>query len=178
MNNPGMDLEIWKQLREKWADLDAKGHMLKIDFQLIEHPMEEHDILAIDVVQYIDGKPVTETVQRCAREAYALLGIEDLSIEQLTEVFKEMMSQLRSQSNLNHVDVIVTMTVTSPISGELQGLFEVPDAPVQSNVLLNHRHYYVLSALRDKMIELRDERWSKVRAVYHAGELDFYFHYA
>jgi hypothetical protein len=178
MNNPGMDLEIWKQLREKWADLDAKGHKLKIDFQLIEHPMEEHDILAIDVVQYIDEKPVTETVQRCAREAYALLGIEDLSIEQLTEAFKKMMSQLRSQSKLNDVDVVVTMTLTSPTSGELQGRFEVPNAPVQSNILVNYQHYYVLSALRDKMIELRGEPWNKVAAVYHAGELEFDFDYS
>jgi len=35
MNNPGIDLETWKQLREKWTELDAAGHKIKVDFKLI-----------------------------------------------------------------------------------------------------------------------------------------------
>ncbi len=132
MNNPGMDFEIWEQLRKKWIDLDAKGHELKIDFQLIADPIEEHNILAIDVIQYIDGKPVTETVQHNLDEVYGALGI---------------------------------------------GL-EVPDAPVQSSVLVNYQHYYVLNAIRDRMTEMLGKSWKQVRAVYHSGNLEFYFDYS
>jgi hypothetical protein len=177
MNNPGMDFEIWKRLREKWTEMDAKGHKLKIDFQLIAHPTEKNNVLAIDVIQYIDGKPVTETVQREARQAYALLGIDKLSQESLTEIFKAMMLQLGTQSKLSDVEVVVTMSPTSPTSGELTGYLQVPDAPVQTPVLLNFQYYYVLSALRDKMIESSGKPWSQVRAVYHSGNLDFHFEY-
>jgi hypothetical protein len=178
MNNPGMDFEIWKQLKKKWTDLDAKGHRLKIDFQLIAHPKEEDNVLAIDVVQHIDGKPVTETVQRTVGEAYAPLGIAGLSLERLVEVYKGMMQELRSQSELKDIAVTVTMVPTSSTSGELRGLLEVPDAPVQSPVQVNYQHYYVLNALRDRMVETLGEGWSSVRAVYHAGDLEFHFEYS
>jgi len=91
MNNPGMDMEIWKQLRQKWIDLDAKGHKIKVDFKLIADPKDEKNVLAIDVVQHIDRKLVTETVQHKSGEAYPTLGIAGLSVERLKEVFKEMM---------------------------------------------------------------------------------------
>ena len=178
MNNPGMDFEIWKQLRQKWTDLDAAGHKLKVDFQLVSHPKEKDNILAIDVVQHIDGKPVTETVQRRAGEAYAVLGIAGLTMEQLVEVYKGMIKQLHSEAKLEDIDVTVTMKPTSPTSGELSGLLVVPDAPVQSPVLLNYQHYYVLNALRDRMIETLGECWSEVTALYHAGELELSFKYA
>lgn len=178
MNNPDMDFEIWKQLRQKWTDLDASGHRLKIDFQLVAHPAEENNVLAIDVVQHIDGNPVTETVQREAGEAYAALGIANLSMEQLAEVLKGMMEQLRSQSDLSNVVVEILMSSTSPTSGELSGLLVAPEAPSQTPVLLNHRYYYVLSALRDRMAETGGKRWNRVRASYSGGELDFQFDYS
>ena len=177
MNNPGMDLEIWKQLRKKWTDLDAKGHKIKVDFKLIADPKDEKNILAIDVVQHIDREFVTETVQRKAGEAYATLGLTGLSAERLKEVFKEMMQELYQQAKYKDMDLTVTMAPTSPTSGELQGTLAMLDAPVQDSVLVNYRYYYVLNALREKMIESTGEAWSKVRAVYHAGDLEFYFEY-
>jgi hypothetical protein len=177
MNNPGMDFEIFKQLRQKWTDLDAQGHSLKVDFQLVAHPTEQDNILAIDVVQHIDGKPVTETVQRKAGEAYAVLGIAGLSVEQLADVFKGMLKQLHSQAELNDIGVSVTMRPTSPASGEVSGLLVMPGAPEHSPVLVNYQHYYVLNALRDRMIETLGKRWSEVTAVYQAGELEFSFQY-
>jgi hypothetical protein len=177
MNNPGMDFEIFKQLRQKWTDLDAQGHTLKVDFQLVAHPTEKDNILAIDVVQHIDGKPVTETVQRKAGEAYAVLGIAGLSMEQLVDVYKGMLKELHSQADLGDISLTVTMKPTSPTSGEVSGLLAMPGAPEQSPVPVNYQHYYVLNALRDRMIETRGECWSEVRAVYHAGELEFSFQY-
>lgn len=170
-------MKIWQQLRSKWTELDSKGHKLKIDFQLIAHPVKKNEVLAIDVIQHIDGKPVTETVQREAGEAYPILGIDKLSQESLTEVFKGMMGQLRSQSEPGDVDLVVIMSPTSSTSGQMKGYLVVPDAPVQTPVLLNFQHYYVLSALRDKMMESSGKQWQQVRAVYHLDDLKFYFGY-
>ena len=177
MNNPGIDFAIWKGLRRKWTELDARGHKVRVDFQLIAHPSQKDDVLAIDVVQHIDGRPVTETVQRQAGEAYGPLGIAGLSMENLVEVYKEMLGGLRSQSELEKIDVEVTMAPTSETSGELTGLFVVPDAPAQSPVQVNYQHYYVLNALRERMSEMLGERWRQVRAVYHEGDLEFHFEY-
>ena len=177
MNNPGMDFEIWKQLRKKWTDLDAAGHKIKVDFNLIADPNDEKNILVIDVIQQIDDKPVTETVQRKAGEAYATLGIDGLSMERLVQVFKGMMKQLYKQAQYKDMELSVSMAPTSPTSGEVQGVLAMSDAPVQSYLPVNYRYYYVLNALREKMIETTGDAWKKVRAVYHPEELEFYFEY-
>jgi hypothetical protein len=177
MNNPGMDFEIWKGLRRKWTGLDARGHKVKVDFQLIAHPSQKEHVLAIDVVQHIDGKPVTETVQRQAGEGYAPLGIAGLTMDRLVEVYKEMLGRLREGSRLENIDVVVSMAPTSETSGEVSGLLVMPDAPVQSPVQVNYQHYYVLNALRERMGEMLGERWKQVRATYHEGNVEFYFEY-
>jgi hypothetical protein len=177
MNNPGIDLEIWKQLRKKWSDLDAHGHKLKIDFKLIAHPNDENNVLAIDVIQNINDELITETVQRNAGEGYAPLGIDGLPMERLVEVCKEMMRQLHSQSKQQDADLIVTMAPSSPTSGETRGYMEERQSHIKSSVLVNYQHYYVLNALREKMIESAGDGWSKVTAVYRSGDLEFYFEY-
>jgi len=177
MNNPGIDLEIWKQLRKKWTELDASGHKLKIDFKLIAHPNDENNILAIDVIQNINDDIFVETVQRSAGEAYATLGLAGLSLERLIEVCKEMMRQLHGQSKQKDADLIVTMAPSSPASGETRGYVEERNPDIKDSVLVNYQHYYVLNALREKMIESAGDAWSKVRAVYHSGDLEFYFEY-
>jgi hypothetical protein len=177
MNNPGMDFEIWKQLRAKWTELDAQGHKIKVDFQLVGHPMEKNNVLAIDVIQHIDGKPIIETVQRTAGEAYAALGIAGLSMERLVEVYKGMLKQLHSQANMSNIKLNITMKITSPTSGELTGILTKPDVTAQTPVKLNYQHYYLLKALRDKMVETTGDEWSKVEANYQLDELEFYFEY-
>lgn len=178
MNNRGIDMEIWKRLRKKWTELDKKGQQLKIDLQLIADPNDAKKILAIDVIQQVDGKTVTETVQRSLGEGYAPLGIGGLSREALQTIYKQMMKQLSERSALNEIDVIVTMSLRSSTSGELQGYLEIPNATVQSSILLDYQYYYVLNALRDKMTEQSGENWNQVRTVYHNGDVDFYFEYS
>ena len=177
MNNPGIDLEIWEQLKRKWSDLDTNGHKLKIDFKLIADSKDENNILAIDVIQHIDDEIITETVQHTAGEAYAALGIAGLSRERLVEVYKEIMKQLHSQAKQPDMDLVVTMSPSSPTSGEVDGLLVHPDATVQGSILVNYCHYYMLNALREKMIESTGDAWRKIRAVYHSGDLEFYFEY-
>ena len=171
-----MDFEIWKQLRKKWTDLDAAGHKIKVDFNLIADPNDEKNIMIIDVIQHIDDKPVTETVQRKAGEADASLGIDGLSMERLVQVFKGMMKQLYQQAQYKDMELSVSMSPTSSTSGEVQAVLAM-DAPVQSYLLVNYRYYYVLSALREKMIEATGDAWKRARAVYHPDELEFYFEY-
>jgi hypothetical protein len=177
MNNPGIDLEIWKQLRKKWSDLNASGHKVKVDFRLIADPNDENKILVIDVVQNINDDIFIETVQRNAGEAYMVLGIAGLSTERLVEIYKEMLSQLHRQAKQQDVDLIVTMSPSSPTSGEVRGYVEKHSSDIKSSVLINYRHYYVLNALRERMMELVGDSWSKVRAVYRSGDLEFYFEY-
>jgi hypothetical protein len=177
MNNPGIALEIWKRLRQKWTELDASGHKLKIEFKLIADPKDKNKILVIDVIQHIDGEPITETIQRNAGEVYAALGIAGLSMERLVEVYKEMLKQLHRQGSQRDMDLIVSMSPTSPTSGEVRAYMGKPEVSVQNSVLVNYRHYYVLNALRERMIEAVGEGWSKVRAVYQPDALEFYFEY-
>ena len=176
VNNPGIDLAIWERLKNKWSDLNKSGHKLTVEFRLVADPKDDRNILAIDVIQNLDGEVITETVQRKAGEAYATLGIAGLSGERLEEVYKEMMQHLHRLLQLKKdVDLIVTMSPSSPLSGEIRGYTENRDSGEKSSVLVNYQHYYLLNALREKMIESTGDSWSKVRAVYHPDDLEFYF---
>jgi hypothetical protein len=175
MDNPGMDRAIWERLRNKWSELDKNGHKLTVEFRLVADPKDDKNILAIDVIQNVDGEVITETVQRNAGEAYQTLGIVGLSKEELIEVYKEMMDQLHRKFQQQDADLIVTMAPTSPTSGEIRGYTEKHDSGEKSTVLVNYQHYYLLSALREKMMDSSGKSWSMVRAVYRSGELEFYF---
>jgi hypothetical protein len=178
INNPGMDWATWERLRNKWSELDKNGRKLTVEFRLIGDPKDDRNILAIDVIQHVDGEIITETVQRKAGEAYATLGIAGLSQERLEEVYKEMMDQLHRQTGQKKdVDLIVTMSSSSPLSGEIRGYTEKRHSGEKSSVAVNYQHYYMLNALREKMIESTGDGWSKVRAVYRSGDLEFYFEY-
>jgi hypothetical protein len=177
MNNPGIDLEIWKQLNKKWTDLDSRGHKVKVEFRLISDPKDEHNILAIDVVQTIDDEIVVETVQRNVGEAYATLGIDELSSEQLELAFKDLAHPLWLEAKEKDAILIVTMTPTSPASGEIRGVLERSNSVVKCNVAVNYQHYYALNALREKMFERTGKSWSKVTAVYKAEDAVFHFDY-
>ena len=176
--NPGIDLAAWKQLKVKWSDLSKNGHQLRVEFRLLRDPEDEKSILAIDVIQYIDDEIVTETVQRKAGEAFATLGLAGLSRERLVEIYKDMLHELYGQTKQEDADLIVTMSPSSPVSGEIRGYTEKRDSGEKSTVSVNYQHYYLLTALREKMVEGSGQGWSKVKAVYHADDLEFYFDYS
>lgn len=177
MNNPGIDLETWERLRKKWMGLQSAGHKLGIEYRLIADPKDENNILAIDVIQSINDDVLTETVQRKAGEAYATLGIDGLSMEALVEAYKNVMRKLHNQTNQKELDLVVTMSPTSSTSGEIKGYAGKENSDVWSSVPVNYRHYYLLNALREKMMSLLGDSWNKVKAVYRSGELEFYFEY-
>jgi hypothetical protein len=177
MNNPGIDLEIWKQLKRKWTELDANGNKIKVEFKLIADPKDPNKILIIDVIQKINDEIVVQTVQRTAGEADTILGIAGLSMEQLVEVLKKMMHQLHQQTGQRDAKLVITMSPSSPASGEINGLVQIDDHDSKSNVEVNYRHYCLLNALRTKMIELVGDSCAQIRAVYSLHELEFYCEY-
>ncbi len=177
MNNPGIDLLTWERLRKKWAELQSAGHKLEIEFRLVADPKDENNILAIDVIQHINNDLITETVQRKPGEAYAALGITGLSMERITQVYKEMMHELHSRMGQRDSDLIVTMSPGSSTSGEVRGYMEQGNAGRTNTVSVNYRHYYVLNALGENMAELVGDSWTMVKAVYRSDALEFYFEY-
>ena len=177
MNNPGIDLAVWEQLREKWAKLQSAGHELEIEFRLITDPKDKDNVLAIDVIQIVDNDIFTETVQRNAEEAYTALGITGLSMERLVEVYKEVMKQLFRQAKIRDKNLVITMSTSSHLSGEVKGYIENPNSNMKNGFQVNYRHYYILNALRGKMVEVVGDSWHTVRAVYCSGGLEFYFEY-
>ena len=177
MKNPVIDLKVWPRLKEKWIELDANGHLLRVDLKLVTTDSKKDRTLAIDVVQTIDEAIIVETVQRRKGEAYAALGIAGLSVERLKDVYKEMMAQLHARSGQPESDLVITMCPTSTTSGEVTGYLQSHDEPVKQAVLTNYQHYYVLNALRERMIEQLGENWKQVKAVYQPDAVEFYFDY-
>jgi hypothetical protein len=174
MNNPGIDLEIWKRLRNRWAELEKTGYTLKVDFHLLADVDDENNILAIDVIQNIDSEVIIETVERNSGEADTMLGIAGLSAERLIDVYKEIMHQLHRQAKQKDTDLIVTMSPTSLTSGEVRGYLQKSNSDVRSSVPVNYQHYYILKALRGKMTQDVGVS-SKVKAVYRSNNLEFFF---
>jgi hypothetical protein len=178
MNNPGIDLANWERLRKRWSELESGGNELTIHFSLITASETDTNVLAIDVVQNLNDEVIIETIQRNPGEAYAILGIDGLSIEELVGVYKDKMRQLQRQANQKEADLIVTMSPTSSTSGEIRGGVGDVRSEMKCNVLVNYQHYYLLTALREKMMALTGDNWSKVKALYDkSGDLEFYFEY-
>jgi hypothetical protein len=177
MNNPGIDLEIWRQLKKKWTDLDANGDQLKVEFKLIADPKDNKKILIIDVVQKINEEIVVQTVQRTPGEADSILRIIGLSMEQLVEVLKNMMHQLYNQQGQSDSKLTISMSPSSPASGEVKGTLETHGSNAKTSVPVNYQHFCVLSAIRTKMIELLGDSCIEIRAVYRPELLESYCEY-
>jgi hypothetical protein len=177
MNNPGLDPLIWQRLKENWSHLQSAGSKLEIEFRLISDPGDEKNILAIDVIQKINADVLTETVQKNAGEAYATLGITGLAVEALTQAYKNQLRKLLGQTDQAETDLVVTMTPTSTTSGEVRAYRGQENSDVRHSLPVNYVHYYLLTALREKMVDIVGDRWNSVKAVYRSGELEFYFEY-
>jgi hypothetical protein len=177
MNNPGVDLNIWKQLNKKWAELDSKGHQVKVEFKLITSPVDSNRTMMIDVIQRIEDEIVVDTVQQKAGEAYEALGLAGLSMERLVQVYKDILKNVYNEAKQYKSELVVTMSPTSSTSGEVQAYLQSHDEPVKQAVLTNYQHYYVLNALREKMMEQLGENWKQVKAVYKQDAVEYYFEY-
>lgn len=179
MNDHGIDAQTRERLQQKWSDLCAQGREVQVEYCRVLHPDDESCVLLVDVLQQVDGQPlVTETVQKQAGEVESLLGIAGLSLEGLVDVYGKMIADLHPERYARERALVVTMTPTSPVSGELSGRLERPDGSVQTPVQVRFRHYCVLRALRERMVETLGAGWTSVQARYHpASGLELYFDY-
>lgn len=106
-----------------------------------------------------------------------LSDLAELSMEQLVEVYKKVLEQLHRQSEQRDMDLIVTMVPNSVTSGEIKGYFKKPDTDLENSILVDYRHYYILNAIREKMMVFVGDGWSKVKATYRSDQLEFHFDY-
>jgi hypothetical protein len=177
MKNPGLDPEQWERLTRKWASQEAGDQAVQREYRLIHSEADKDTTILLDVIQTVDDELVTETVQRRAGEADHVLGIAGLSMDGILETYKKVMDQLHQKSGPHGATLTVSMTSTSPTSGEVRAILELPDPPARRSLRVDYRHYSLLRALRDKMIEIVGDGWSSVTAVYRPGALDFFFEY-
>ena len=175
MNNPGMDRSTWERLRNKWAEQQSSGQQLAVEFRLLADPKDEKNILAIDVLQTLNNEALTETVQRKAGEAYASLGIEGQSKAALIDACRDLMQQLYNQAAQKEAELVMTMTPTSSTSGETRAYAGAENPSARRSLPVNYRHYYLLTALREKLRNAAEDNSNSIKAVYRSGELEFYF---
>jgi hypothetical protein len=175
MNKPSIDLEIWEGLQTKWRYLHFSGYKVSVEFQLVCHPNDKNNILAIDVVQTINGEIAVETVQRSAGESYAALGIDGLSQEQLEQTYEDIARPLYLQADQSDATLKIAMSTTSPTSGELCCVLEKHGPEASSNIQINYLHYYILNAIREKMQEQTGKSVSRITAAYRGDDLEFSF---
>jgi hypothetical protein len=98
-------------------------------------------------------------------------------MERLVEVYKEKLSQLYWQSNKPHAKLSVFMTPSSLTSGETRVYIEEQKENHKIVLQVDYQHYYLLNALRDKIIETTCNSWRQVKAVYWQDSLEFYLEY-
>ena len=67
------------------------------------------------------------------------------------------------------------MTPTSPISGEVKAYFDEQEKNEKDFIQVDYQHYYLLNAIREKIVDLTGSTWSQIRAVYWQDTLEFYF---
>jgi hypothetical protein len=96
-------------------------------------------------------------------------------VEHLVDVYKEMLAQMQRSQVSRDATLIVTMSPSSKTAGEIRGYVE--KSGVKSSMPVNYRHYYMLNALREKMIEIAGDEWNQVKAVYEFDSLEFYCEY-
>ena len=177
-NNPGLQDEIWTALRQKWTRWDAEGHTIKVDFQLLNDPANATKVLAIDVAQKVDGEWVVQTVQRQPKEAYGLLRIEGLNLEQLRELATQTINSLvglAAGEEASKEEVHLFLKWISPASAEVHG-YVLSKSGEKISLRTNYQHYYVLNEILEQTSQLHGERYSGLEAYRNADQsLSFRF---
>ena len=173
MNNPGLKEEIWTDLRQKWAGLVAKGHTVKVEFNILKDPKDETRDLAIDVAQNIDGEWVVQTVQRQARGAYAVIGIEGLMLDQLINLaghvvgfVTEPITGRETYDDEIHLFMKSISTETSEVYGHV-----ISKTGKKMGVRANYQHYYVLNEILEQTSKIMKEEYSEIQL--HRNKDDF-----
>lgn len=162
-NNPGIDESMWKALNQKRSDLVANDHDLDVDFQLITDPSDSSSVLAIDLQQKIDGNWVVQTFQREKNEATKVLGIQDMSLDELINVVEK-----RLEKDEHHLPQAKTVTFAQ-FHGEKTGETRKIEISQKNNeecsVQTSYADYYTINAIGEKIADLTGDIVSEVQVV-------------
>jgi hypothetical protein len=166
MNKAHFNTKIWTDLRQKWLKLDAEGHTLKVDFNIMKDPEDASQDLAMDVAQNIDGEWLVQTVQRQAGEARRLLGLEGLEPGQLIMLARQLISSLADEGT---DELHLFLKRISPETSEIHG-HVVSLTGEKIGLRTNYQHYYVLNELLEQTARARQKQYSELRV--HRSKAD------
>lgn len=179
MNNTDMNKEIWIALREKWAALDAQGHAVKVEFNILKDPQDETRDLAIDVAQNINGEWFVQTVQRQPGEACSLLGIDGLGLEKLVELAGQAVVSVTEPvtgAKTYEEEMHLFLTRISPEASEISG-YILSAAGEKVRVRANYQHYYLLNAILEGMSGITREEYAGLQLHRDRGAGRVYFRF-
>lgn len=167
-----MNTEIWTALRQKWARLDAEGHNVKVEFNILKDPKDETKDLAIDVSQNIDGEWVVQTVQRQAQEAYPVIGIEGLVLDELInlagQVVNSVTQPITGQATYDD-EMHLFMKRISPETSEIYG-HVISKTGEKVGIRTNCQHYYVLNEILEQTSTIRQEEYAGLEVHRNRGD--------
>jgi hypothetical protein len=179
MNNTEMNKEIWTSLRQKWDRLAAGGHALKVEFNVLKDPHDNTRDLAIDVVQNIDGGWVVQTVQRQPKEAYTVLGIAGLGLDQLIGLAGQAVTSVTERVNGQPTyddEMHLFMKRISPEASEISGHI-VSGTGQKVAVRANYQHYYILNAILEEISGITREEFAGLELHRDQGDRKVYFRF-
>ena len=176
-NNPGIDESMWKALNQKWSNLVTNEHNLEIDFRLITDPSDSSFVLAVDIQQKIDGNWTVQTVQRERNEASRILGIHDMSLDELINVFKKRLKEYKH--HLPQAEIVTFAQFHGEKTGETRKIEISQENNEEYSVQTSYADYYILSAIGEKIAELTGDIVSEIQVVknFPTSGIEYYFIY-
>jgi hypothetical protein len=173
MNNPGIQQEIWTALHQKWSALVAEGHSLKVEFNLLKDPTNESRILAIDVVQNIDGEFHVQTLQKEKQQAYSAIGIDGFSLDQLINLAGRVVNSVTKPITGRETyddEIHIFMRLISLETAEIYG-HVISKTGEKIGIRSNYQHYYVLNEIAEQISKIMKEKYTEIQL--HRNKDDF-----
>jgi hypothetical protein len=165
MSNPGIKEEIWLALNQKWDRLVADGHPVKVEFKVIKDAGDKSRVLAIDVAQNIDNQWYVQTIQRKVREAYPVIGIEGVTLDQLINLAGRVIGSIIEPitgSGTYDDEMHLFMKYISPETAEIHG-HVVSKKGEKVGIRVNYRQYYVLNEILEQISAIMKEKYAEIQ---------------
>ena len=162
MDNPQLNTEIWATLHQKWATLTD---ISKVEFTILKDPEDESRVLAIDVAQNINGEWVVQTIQRQPKEAYPIIGIKGLMLDQLADLAAIVVDTVTNPitgQETHDEEMHLVMKRISPETSEIYG-HVISKTGEKIGIRANYQHYYVINEILEQRSKIMNEEYSGVQ---------------
>lgn len=172
MSNPGFNTAIWTDLRQKWVKLDAEGHHVKVDFNVLKDPQDSKKDLAMDVAQNIDGEWIVQTVQQHPGEARSILGIEGVELSQLIEVAEHVINSVIEPilgQESNNTELHLLMKRFGPDTSEIS-CHLISESGERISIRTNYQQYYLLNEILEQTSNIKQEQYSELQVHRNKGK--------